>query len=64
MFPCGCVKWKTEGSKVRAGRCGGEGGEETGLCTGHLAGVCSLAWSMGHSLSSGNELHYLTSPIQ
>lgn len=53
MFPCGCVKRKTAGSKVRAGRGGRWGrGKETGLCTGHLVGECSLARSMGPSISS------------
>ncbi len=51
VFPCGCVKQETVGSEVRAGRCWT--GEETGVCTSHLVGDCSLAWSRGHSLSAG-----------
>lgn len=53
-----------EGSKVWGVGSERGRGEETGRFAGHLVGACSLAWSMGCSLSSGNEPRYLTSSIQ
>lgn len=61
MFPCGCVRRRQRGARWGQGGVGGEGRggrkgcRETGLHTGHLASECSLAWSMGRSLSSGGE---------
>lgn len=48
-FHCACVKSKTAGSKVKAGRGGRCGRPFTVL------GECSLAWSLDSSLSLGEQ---------